>query len=302
MAEQTQDYRKYLDPSVVSKLKSIELKARMVVEGFMVGMHKSPYHGFSVEFSQHRSYQQGDPIKDIDWKVYARRERFYIKQYEEETNLICNVVVDVSKSMDFKHTASITKLEYANILAASLIYLMLQQQDAVGLTLFSDKIESHITPKSTRVYLKTLLKSLANVKASSQTRTSECLKSVVDKIKRRGLVIIISDLFDDPESVLSALKKFHYKKNEVIVFQLLDPIEKNFAFGNDAIFVDMETREEMTSQPYQIQKAYQQTMVDFLHKIKSECLRFGIEYNLIDTNTPFDKALFSYFKKRSRLN
>jgi len=299
---QTQDYKKFLDPSVVSKLNSIELKARMVVEGFMVGLHKSPYHGFSVEFSQHRSYQQGDPIKDIDWKVYGRRERFYIKQYEEETNLICNVVVDVSKSMDFKHSSSITKLEYANILAASLIYLMLHQQDSAGLTLFSDKIESFLTPKSSRVYLNTLLKSLANVKPSNQTRTSECLKSVVDKIKRRGLVIIISDFFDDPDSVLSALKKFHYKKNEIIVFQILDPVEKSFAFGRDAIFVDTETKEEMTSQPYQIQKAYQQSMEEFLNKIKNECLRFGIEYNLIDTNTPFDKALFSYFKKRSRLN
>lgn len=297
-----QDYKKYLDPSVVSKLKSIELKARMVVEGFMVGLHKSPYHGFSVEFSQHRSYQQGDPIKDIDWKVYGRRERFYIKQYEEETNLITNVVVDVSKSMDFKHTSSITKLEYANVLAASLIYLMLHQQDSVGLTLYSDKIESYLTPKSSRVYLNTLLKSLANIKPSSRTRTSECLKSVVDKIKRRGLVIIISDFFDDPDAVLSALKKFHYKKNEIIVFQLLDPIERSFAFGEDAIFVDNETQEEMTSQPYQIQKAYQRTMEDFLNKIKNECLRFGVEYNLIDTSMPFDKALFSYFKKRSRLN
>lgn len=302
MNSQTQDYKKFLDPSVVSKLNSIELKARMVVEGFMVGLHKSPYHGFSVEFSQHRSYQQGDPIKDIDWKVYARRERFYIKQYEEETNLICNVVLDVSKSMDFKHSSSVTKLEYANILAASLIYLMLHQQDSAGLTLFSDKIESYLTPKSSRVYLNTLLKSLANVNPSNQTRTSECLKSVVDKIKRRGLVIIISDFFDDPDSVLSALKKFHYKKNEIIVFQILDPVEKSFAFGGDAIFVDSETREEMTSQPYQIQKAYQQSMEEFLNKIKNECLRFGIEYNLIDTNTPFDKALFSYFKKRSRLN
>ena len=228
MSDNNQDYRKYLEPSTVSKLKSIELKARMVVEGFMVGLHKSPYHGFSVEFSQHRSYQQGDPIKDIDWKVYGRRERFYIKQYEEETNLICNIVVDVSKSMDFKHTASITKLEYANILSAALIYLMLQQQDSAGLTLFSDKIESFIPPKSTKVYLKTLLKSLASVIPSNQTRTSECLKSVVDKIKKRGLVIIISDFFDDPDEVVNALKKFHYKKNEVIVFQLLDPIEKSF--------------------------------------------------------------------------
>lgn len=294
--------RKYLDPAIVSKIRSLELKARLVVEGFMVGLHKSPYHGFSVEFSEHRSYMQGDPIKNIDWKVYGKSEKFFIKQYEEETNLISHVLVDVSKSMDFKHDAEISKYDYATTLAASLVYIMLTQQDSVGITLYSDSIESFSPPKSHRTYLKTLLKSIENVKPSNKTNTAACLNSITDKIKRRGLVIIISDLFDNVEEILAALKKFHYKKNEVIVFQVLDPIEKNFAFGRDAIFIDKETKEELTTRPYQIQKAYQDTFRDYLEKIKKECLNNRIEYNLFDTTTPFDKALFAYFKKRARLN
>lgn len=293
---------KNLDPAFISKLNSLELKARYVVEGFMVGLHKSPYHGFSVEFSQHRSYMQGDPIKNIDWNVYAKSDKYFIKQYEEETNLISHINLDISASMDYKHSGKITKLEYGNILAASLIYIMIQQQDAVGLSLYSDKIENYLPPKSTRVYSKNLMKAIEATGPSNKTDTAKCLNSIADKIKRRGLVVIISDLFDDPETMLTTIKKFHFKKNEVIVFQILDPVEQSFAFGKDAIFIDKETREEMTTQPYQIQKAYQEAMKNYLDRLKSECLGSGIEYNLITTTTPFDKALLSYFRKRSRLN
>lgn len=301
MAEDYQDYRRYLDPAVVSKLNSLELKARLVVEGFMVGLHRSPYHGFSVEFTQHRPYMQGDSLKNIDWKVYAKTERYFIKQFEEETNLISYIVLDTSKSMDFSYGQNLKKLEYASILAASLMYLMIRQQDAVGLALYSDKINTILPPKSSRAYLNELLRSLAEVKASNSTHTAESLSIVAEKIKRRGLVIIISDFFDDLNSVLTAIKHFRYKKNEVVVFQILDPIEKSFAFGRDAVFRDMETSEEMTTQPYQIQKTYQKAMNEFIDTIRLECLNAGIEYNLLETSVPFDKALLSYFKKRSRL-
>lgn len=301
MAEANQDYRRYLDPAVVSKLNSIELKARLVVEGFMVGLHRSPYHGFSVEFTQHRPYMQGDSLKNIDWKVYGKTEKYFIKQFEEETNLTSYVVLDTSKSMGFAYGSNISKLEYGSTLAASLMYLMIRQQDAAGLALYSDKIETILPPKSSRAYLNELLKSLAAVKASNATHTAESLNVVAEKVKRRGLVIIISDFFDDLNSVLTAIKHFRYKKNEVIIFQVLDPIEKSFAFGRDAVFRDMETAEEITTQPYQIQKAYQKAMNEFIDRIRLECLNAGIEYNLIETSVPFDKALFSYFKKRSRL-
>jgi uncharacterized protein (DUF58 family) len=296
------DYKKFLDPAVISKLRTLELKARMIVEGFMVGLHRSPYHGFSVEFSEHRPYMQGDPIKNIDWKVYAKREKYFIKQYEEETNLICNIFLDISKSMQFKNKSALTKLEYGITLTAALSYLMINQQDAVGLTLYSDKIHNYLPPKSNRVYLKTLLTSLNQVKPSGATTTAKCLDSVAEKIKKRGLTIIISDFFDDLNSIMTALKHIHYKKNEVIIFQLLDPIEKSFGFDRDSIFVDLETEEQITTQPHQIKRAYQEAMNEYLAKLKSECLNYGIEYNLIETNQPFESALLSYFAKRARMN
>jgi uncharacterized protein (DUF58 family) len=296
------DYKKFLDPSVISKIKTLELKARMIVEGFMVGLHRSPYHGFSVEFSEHRPYMQGDPLKNIDWKVYGKREKLFIKQYEQETNLICNLFLDISKSMQFKHAAQISKLEYAITLAASLIYIMINQQDAVGLTVYSDSIHNYLPPKSNRIYLKSLLTALSNIQPAGSTSTAKCLGAVAEKIKKRGLTIIISDFFDEPNSIISALKHIHYKKNEVIVFQILDPVEKSFGFDRDSIFIDLETDEKITTQPHHIRKAYQQAMEDYLTKLKNECLNSGIEYNLVLTNQPFDKALLNYFAKRERMN
>lgn len=301
MAQANNDYRKYLNPSIISRLNSLELRARLVVEGFMVGLHKSPYHGFSVEFTEHRPYMQGDALKDIDWKVYGKTEKFYIKQYEEETNLRSYILLDTSKSMQFASEGNITKLEYATTLVAGLSYLMVKQQDAVGLTLYSEKINKYFPPKTSKAYLQELLKQLTEIVPSDKTNTASCLNSIAEKIKRRGLVIIVSDFFDDINSILSALKHFRYQNNEVIVFQIIDPKERNFDFGRDAIFKDLETADEITTQPYQIQKAYKEAMEHFIYKIKSECLNSNIDYNLIETSTPFDKALFGYIQKRSRL-
>jgi uncharacterized protein (DUF58 family) len=296
------DFRKLLDPTVIAKLKTLELKARSVVEGFMVGYHKSPYHGFSSEFSQHKPYIQGDSIKNIDRKVFAKSEKYYIKQYEEETNLLAHIIIDTSKSMDYKHSADISKFEYAKILGASLINLLLKQQDAVGIALYANEVKSYYSPKSKSTYLKTLLTEIDNAKADNITKTSESLKEIADKVKKRGMVIVISDFLDDVENVLSALKRFQYKKNEVIVFHILDPIEKNFAFRKDSIFVDMETKEELSTQPIQIQRAYVEAMNDYLKQFKTGCNKYGFDYNLIDTTSPFDIALMSFFKKRAKLN
>lgn len=302
MAVKTRDYKKFLDPVVISKLKTLELKARMVVEGFKVGLHRSPYHGFSVEFSEHRPYMQGDSLKNVDWKVFAKSEKYYIKQFEEETNLLSHIFVDASKSMLFKHSGKVSKIDYATILAAALAYVMIDQQDSVGLAIYSDKIHTYLSPKSNRVYLRTLLSALNQIQPGGVTTTSKCLNSVAEKIKKRGLTIIISDFFDDMNSILTALKHIHYKKNEVIVFQILDPIEKSFGFDLDSVFVDLESGEQITTQPHQIQRAYQEAMNEYLNKLKTECLNFGIEYNLIDTSQPFDKALMSYFAKRAKMN
>jgi uncharacterized protein (DUF58 family) len=295
-------YTKYLDPVNVSKLNTFELKAKLVVEGFMAGLHKSPYHGFSAEFSEHRPYMQGDNLKNIDWKAYAKTERYYVKQFEEETNLVSHIILDKSRSMDFSFAGRIKKIDYAAILAASLMYIMIHQKDAAGLALYSDKIDAWMPPRSTRTYLNILLRTIEANKPSDSTSTAACLNLIAEKIKRKGMIVVISDFFDNPDEIINSLKHFRYKKNEVVVFQILDPVEKSFAFGQDAVFKDMETGEEMTTQPYQIQKSYQQAMNLFTEKMKEECLNSGIEYNLIDTSMPFDKALFAYFKKRRRLH
>jgi len=301
MERRMQNIQQYLQPDFVSTLKNLDFVARMIVEGFLVGLHKSPYHGFSVEFSEHRAYMQGDNLKDVDWKVFGKTEKYFIKQYEEETNLRSYIFLDTSNSMVYNSGENISKLDYSVTLAAALSYLMIHQQDAVGLTLYSEKIQKFLPPKSSRAYLQEILKNLAVVQASEKTNTAASLSEGAEKLKRKGLVVIISDFFDEINSVLKALKHFSYKKNEVIVFQILDPMEKTFSFGKDAIFKDLETGDELTTQPYQIQKAYREAMKEFTGRIKAECLNSNIDYNLIETSDPYDKALFRYIQKRSKL-
>jgi uncharacterized protein (DUF58 family) len=292
---------KYLQPTVVAQLANMELRARFVVEGFITGLHRSPYHGFSVEFTEHRQYMPGDEIKHIDWKAYGKTDRFFIKQFEEETNLKSYLIVDISRSMDFASEGNIKKYQYASFMAAALAYLMIEQRDAVGLTMFDESIRTSLPPKANRSYLKEILKELENNRPDKKTSTAKSLHRIAEQIKRRGLVVILSDLFDDPASVMTALKHFRHRGNEVIVMQVLDPLERSFAFGGDAVFKDLETQEEMTTQPWHIQKAYQQSMKEFLDYYKQQCRDNSIDYILLDTGTPFDKALFEYLNKRRRL-
>jgi uncharacterized protein (DUF58 family) len=280
----------------------MELRARLVVEGFITGLHKSPYHGFSVEFTEHRQYMPGDEIKHIDWKVYGKTDRFYIKQFEEETNLKSYLIVDASRSMDYASKGNIKKFEYASYVAAALSYMMIEQRDAVGLTLFDEGIRVSLLPRATRSYLKEILKELESAQPAKKTGTSASLNLIAEQIKRRGLVIVLSDLFDKPEAVMTALKHFRHKGHEVVVMQILDPLERSFAFDGDAIFKDLETREELMTQPWHIQKAYQQSMHEFLDFYKRQCRDNNIDYVLLDTSTPFDKALFEYLNKRKRMN
>jgi len=296
-----QEYRKYLQPEVVAKLHNMELVARLVVEGFITGLHKSPYHGFSVEFAEHRQYMPGDEIKHIDWKIYGRTDRYYIKQFEEETNLKAYLILDASRSMSFGSESRISKLEYASYIVASLAHLMVQQRDAVGLTVYDETIRTYMPPHATKTYLKEILRRLEQLEASNKTATADSLHQIAERIKRRGLVIILSDLFDKPDQVMSALRHFRHKKNEVVVMQVLDPLEKSFAFGKDAVFKDLETKEELTTQPWHIQKAYQEAMKQFLERYKKECREHAIDYVLLDTATPFDVALFEYLHKRQKM-
>jgi uncharacterized protein (DUF58 family) len=299
---------KYLKPDVVSKLSNMELSARLVVEGFITGLHKSPYHGFSVEFAEHRQYMAGDEIRRIDWKVYGKTDRYYIKQYEEETNLKSYIILDASASMAFasddperKGEKRISKLSYASFIAASLSYLMIQQRDAVGLTIYDTGIRSMVPPHATKAYLRRILRELEQATPGHATGTAPALHQMAERITRRGLVIVLSDLFDDPAQVIAALKHFRHNHHEVLVMQVLDPMERSFAFGADAIFKDMETKEELTTQPFQIQRAYRQTMQNFLERYKRECRENNIDYVLLDTSVPFDTALFQYLNKRKKI-
>ena len=293
---------KYLQPAVVAQLANMELRARLVVEGFITGLHKSPYHGFSVEFTEHRQYMPGDEIKHIDWKAYGKTDRFYIKQFEEETNLKSYLIVDTSRSMDYASKGNLKKFEYVSYVAAALSFMMIEQRDAVGLTLFDEKIRVSLPPRATRSYLKEILKELESAQPANKTGTSASLNLIAEQIKRRGLVIVLSDLFDKPESVMTALKHFRHKGHEVVVMHVLDPLERSFAFDGDAIFKDLETQEELMTQPWHIQKAYQQSMQEFLDFYKRQCRDNNIDYVLLDTSTPFDNALFKYLNKRKRMN
>lgn len=295
------DYRKFLDPQVVSRLGTMELRARLVVEGFITGMHRSPYHGFSVEFAEHRPYMPGDEIRHIDWKIYGKTDRYYIKQYEEETNLKAYVVLDTSRSMGFASEGRITKLAYASYLAAALAYLMIRQQDAVGLAGFDESVHTFLPPHATRSYLRQILITLDRVSPARSTGAGKSLHQIADRIRRRGLVVILSDLLDEPDQVMTALKHFRHKKNEVLVMHVLDPLERTFAFPADAVFQDVETGERLATQPWQLRKSYGTAMQAFIERYKRECREHYVDYVLMDTATPFDVALLEYLIKREKI-
>ena len=295
------DYRQYLQPDTVSKLKGMELRARMVVEGFIAGLHKSPYHGFSVEFAEHRQYMPGDNIRDIDWKVYAKTDRYYIKQYEEETNLKGYLLLDCSASMRYQSGGRLSKFDYAGMLCGALGYMMLRQRDAVGVVTFDQKIRRYVPPRSKSGHLHVLLSEIANQQPSDQTDISATLHEMAERIKRRGLVIILSDLLDEPDKIISGLRHFRYHKHEVIVFHILDPRERDFNFGGEALFKDMETGEEIATLPYQMKKEYAERVAEFSDTVAAACRQSNIDYHPIDTAMPFDQALYAFLAKRERL-
>jgi uncharacterized protein (DUF58 family) len=276
-----ESYKRYLDPEVISKLRSMDLRARLVVEGFIAGLHKSPYHGFSVEFAEHRQYMPGDEIKHVDWKVYGKTDRFYVKQFEEETNLKLYLLLDASASMGFG-SRNLTKLQYASYLAAALTYLMLP-------------------PRSITSYLHVILKELETIQPSDRTDIGDTLHHIADRVKRRGLVVLFSDLLDDPNKVISGLKHFRHRKHEVIVFHILDPMELTFEFGSDAVFRDLETGEQIVTQPVHIRNEYRRHVQAFVDTYRRTCREDRIDYALLNTQEEFDRALFQYLLKRKRI-
>jgi uncharacterized protein (DUF58 family) len=294
--------RRYLDPAIVSRLKKLDLKAKLVVEGFMTGLHRSPYHGFSVEFAEHRPYMPGDPIRNIDWKVYGKSDRYYIKQYEDETNLRSYILLDVSRSMTYASPGTISKLEYAKHLAAAIAYLMMHQQDAVGLLTFSDTIHRFIPPRSAGRHLQLILQELESLTPGTNTDVGTCLSSLSERIRRRGLIILFSDLMDEPERVLQGLKHFRYRQHEVIVFQILDETEWTFPFQEELGFVDLESGEEVVAQSWILAEEYRRRVEAWREEYRRACGEQQIDLVTLTNQTPFDRALLRFLEKRARLH
>ena len=291
---------KYLSPDIISNIASLSLKARLLVEGLIVGMHKSPYHGFSVEFSEHRSYNRGDEIRNIDWKIWGKTDKYFVKEYEEETNLLAHIILDQSNSMSYT-SKDITKLEYAKILSASLAYLMLKQQDGVGLTLFDSKIRALIEPKSKSNHIKSLFSIMEGITPGPDTKIGDILHISAESIKKKGLVVIISDFLDDIQSIISGIKHYRYKGHEVILFHILDEQELKLNFNERTQFVDLETKETITTDPWHIKKDYREGIQAFCSALKNSCRKNKVDYNLLCTNQPIEIALFDYLLKRKKM-
>ncbi|GMV53912.1 MAG: DUF58 domain-containing protein [Chlorobi bacterium] len=290
----------YLNPDVVAKLGSMELRARLVVEGFITGLHRSPFHGFSAEFSEHRQYRPGDELKHIDWKIYGRSDRFYVKQYEDETNLRCMIALDCSASMGYAAPGNLSKFTYGSYLAAALSYLILQQRDAAGLTLYTNTVEQYLPSRSKKSYISELIRALEAATPHNTTGTAAALNSLAERLTRRGLVVLISDLFDEKEEIFKALRHFRHNKNEVLVMHVLDPREVDFDFQSSAVFKDMETGQELPTHPLQLRNSYQKAVQDFCADIKKGCRALNVDYIRITTNKPFDVALREYIVKRAK--
>ncbi|NQZ68646.1 MAG: DUF58 domain-containing protein [Lentisphaeria bacterium] len=290
----------YLPAETLDSLKNIELIARSMVEGSMTGLHRSPYHGFSSEFSEHRKYCPGDAVRHVDWQVYGKTDRYYVKQYEEETNTRSYVVLDTSASMSLgkdKHH----KLNYACYLSAAFIYLMQRQKDAVGLFTYSDKVDNYFPARTTRLHMLSLLSHLETITPSGQSRAAGCFHRIAEEVQRRSIVIIFSDFFDMEEDFIKSLQHFQYKDCEVILFQVLDTLEHDFPYKGLIEFKDLETSEIIEVESDDVRNFYLNDLKKYVDDMKLICNRMNISYETLSTGTAFEKALLAYFHKRERM-
>jgi uncharacterized protein (DUF58 family) len=293
------DYRKYLDPHVLAKLKGLDLKARLIVEGYVAGLHKSPYEGFSVEFAEHREYVPGDDLRYVDWKVYGKSDRYYLKQYEEETNFVCHLLLDTSESMLYRsEQAPVSKLEYAQYAAAALAYLVVQQQDAVGLATFDAEVTNFIRPQSTASHLRQLFHVMDRTPARGNTAMGPIFHDLAERLKKRGLVIVLSDLFDDVDELLLGLKHFRHRRHDVSVMQVIDPAEQDFPFDDPTLFKGLEGLPEQMTEPRALRRAYRREFDDFVRRLRRGCRDLQMEHVLLRTDQPLDTALSTYLQRR----
>jgi len=299
VAASTRDLR-FLDPAVIARLGSMELKARTVVEGFLSGLHRSPYKGFSVEFAEYRQYLPGDDLSTLDWKVFARSDRHYVKKFEEETNLDCHVLLDVSASMAYRGGAAMTKVEYGSVLAASLAYLMHRQRDATGLIEFDDRIRGRLPASARPGHLHAILLALDKVAPGAKSDVGRPLHQLAEALGKRSLVVLISDLLDDPDNIVRGLKHLRFRGTDVIVFQVLDPHEIQFPFRGAARFTDVESDDVVTADPDRVRESYLEAMASLRARYEKELRGAGIDFLSLDTSKPLDFALLAYLDTRAK--
>ncbi len=289
---------RFIDPNILASISRMDLRAKTVVEGFLSGLHKSPFKGFSVEFAEYRQYTPGDDPRHIDWKVFARFDRYYVKEFEEETNLNCHLVLDLSNSMNFASNGR-TKLTYASYLIASLAYLISKQRDSVGLVTFGDKIENHIPAQLRPGHLQSILLALSNLKTTERTNIGLPLHQIADAIRKKGMIILVSDLLDEPEKIIHAMQHFRFRGHEVIVFHIFDAAEITFPYHNTIKFVGLEGEGDFTTVPRNIRDEYLQKLQTHLAILEKGFGANRIGYTLMDTSKPLDFALQAYLAART---
>jgi uncharacterized protein (DUF58 family) len=299
MTKLPQDSPTCFDPRTLAKLAGLELRARSIVEGYVAGMHRSPFHGFSVEFAEHREYVPGDDVRHVDWKVFGKTDKYYLKQYEEETNLICYLALDASESMTFQSAdAAMSKLDYARTAAAALAYLVLRQQDSVGLAVFDQELRTVVRPSGNPSHLKQLTHVMEHAETGRKTATGQTLHDLAERWTKRGVVILLSDLFDNLATLTAGLKHLRHRRHEVIVFQVLDPAELDFPFDQTTLFRGLEAWPDTLTDPKALRKAYLAEFEKFLHEVRRACREQQADYLQLRTDQPLDLALSGYLSKR----
>jgi len=290
---------RYLQPSVINQIKRLDLRAQFIVKGFLHGLHASPFHGFSVEFSEHRKYTPGDDPKDIDWLIYAKTDKYYVKKFEAETNITGYLAMDLSRSMAYTYRQELTKFDYAVCLAAALCYLMIHQQDPVGVVAFDTRIRRSLAPKARRSQLAQVLSLLASIRPAGQTDIAQSLNQLAAMLRHASLVMLFSDLLADPEGVLQALYRLRHGGHDVIVFHVIDEAEARFPFDGMVELEDPESRQRLTLDADAFRADYLAALESFRQQFRRECSQAKIDYVPLDTSMRFDRALMEYLQRRS---
>jgi uncharacterized protein (DUF58 family) len=291
---------RYFDPEGLARVGNMELVARQVVEGFLTGRHRSPYHGFSVEYLDHRAYTPGDEIRSLDWKILARTDKYYVKLFQDETNLRAYILLDCSRSMTFQ-SGKMSKLDWASYLAAALAYLMLHQNDAVGLVVFDREPREYLSPRARPTQFRRILDVLDQPPVGGDTDVGTMLHQLAERIKRRGLVILISDLIDDQAKIANGLQHFRHNNHEVVVFHVMDEAELTLPYDRLTRFKDMEGVGRVVANPKSLRARYLTRINAFIDGLKAACFERGISYNLANTKEPYDHFLAAYLEKRARM-